>query len=320
MEMFHLVRGQSPLAIESLDAMPADGFVWIDFVRGSEQGWESWPKKLLGVEVDRRHVVDAADATHKCFFDVAPGYDLLVFEEAGPSDDPSAFETRSASLFLFERLLVTVRAPDNLSFGMIRRCFDSGSIRSPASVRVLTQIVLDLMGERFLAISETFNRHMDDFQANLLDPKNPFNDWQQLLAGRRDVRRIEHLCNGQLKALERWHRRSQFDWTNPEETRLHDVSEHVTRVLHASADLERHIEAAVQIYFASMSHRTNEIVRVLTVFSAIFLPLTFIAGIYGMNFQDMPELSMSFAYPALLMVMFLVAVVLLRFFRRRGYF
>jgi magnesium transporter len=63
----------------------------------------------------------------------------------------------------------------------------------------------------------------------------------------------------------------------------------------------------------------NEVMKVLTIFAAIFIPLTFMAGIYGMNFSHMPELAWGWSYPALLMMMALVAGGMLLFFRRRGW-
>ncbi len=319
-EILHLVRGQPPRRLESLERLPEDGFVWLDFERGGSADWKEWPQRLLGVEVDRRHVADSLEASHRTFFDGTPDYDLLIFEGLGPREDVIPFDTRSAALFIFDRLLVSVRAVDSVSVDRLKQRFADGRVKSPGSARVLAQIVLDIMVERLLAVRDLLTRRMSALQEELLDPKNPFNDWQQLLAGRREARRLETLCEDQIDALDSWHRSSRADWSNAEETRLRDISEHIARVLRAAGDMERHIEAAVQLYFASMSHRTNQIVRTLTVFSAIFLPLTFIAGIYGMNFEYMPELGLAFAYPALLMAMVLVAGGLLLYFRWRGYF
>jgi magnesium transporter len=320
MNIFHLVRGQPRRRLDALDSMPDEGFVWLDFSRDEDRGWEAWPRRLLQLEMDPRHVLDSADAAHKSFHDVTPHYDLLVFEECGAQRDALAVATCSISMFMFERMLLTVHSADSSGLAELGRKFDGGITRSPASVRVLAEVILDHVVDHFVAATEHFNGSLDELQQSLLDPKNPFQDWQQLLAGRREARRIEWVCKAQLRALERWHRNSGCEWTNPEETRLHDLSEHIVLARDTSADLERHIEAAVQIYFATTGNRTNEIVRTLTVFSAIFLPLTFLAGVYGMNFREMPELSLSFGYPLLLVVMVLIAVLLLKAFRRRGYF
>jgi magnesium transporter len=73
------------------------------------------------------------------------------------------------------------------------------------------------------------------------------------------------------------------------------------------------------IHLAVASHRTNEAIRVLTVFSAFFLPLTFIVGLYGMNFVHMPELSWRLGYPLVLVVMLGVTLAIFAWFRRRGW-
>ena len=319
-EILHLVRGEAPRRLESLERLPDDGFLWIDFPRDVPPGWQNPVRHLLGVDVDRRHVADSLEPAHKSFFDLTPDYDLLIFEGLGSRDDAFPFETHSAALFLFDRVLVSVRPRDSVSFARLKQRFADGRARSPGNPRVLAQMVLDIMVERYLAIRDVFTRRMESMQEELLNPASPYSDWQQLLTGRREARRLESLCEDQLDALDAWHRDSVREWTNPEETRLRDLREHITRVQHAGAELERHIEAAVQMYFASTSHRTNEVVRMLTVFSAIFLPLTFLAGIYGMNFRHMPELAARYGYPAVLMLMVIVAGGLLLYFRRRRYF
>ena len=269
MEIFQLVRGEPPRRLETLERLPDEGFVWLDFVRDEAGGWESWPRKLLGSEVDRRHLKDSLEATHKSFFDITPDYDLLIFEGLGSDATCYPFETRSAAFFIFDRLLVSVRARENPSSGILKQRFSDGRAKSPANARVLTQMVLDIMVERFLGIRDAFTQRLDTLQEDLLDPKSPFNDWQQLLTGRREARRLESLCDDQVNALDAWHRDSRLEWSNPEETRLRDATEHISRLRHAAIDIERNTEAAVQLYFASISPRPNETVRSPPGFTAI---------------------------------------------------
>lgn len=83
--------------------------------------------------------------------------------------------------------------------------------------------------------------------------------------------------------------------------------------------LSENINHLLNIYFSASSQRTNEIVRVLTVFSVFFMPLTFIAGIYGMNFEYMPELTWKLGYPGSIGLMILVTAVIYFWFRRKGW-
>jgi magnesium transporter len=68
-----------------------------------------------------------------------------------------------------------------------------------------------------------------------------------------------------------------------------------------------------------MSNRTNEVMKMLTITASVFIPLTFLAGIYGMNFEAMPEIHSSWGYPAVLVLMGLSAAGMLLYFRRRGW-
>jgi magnesium transporter len=73
----------------------------------------------------------------------------------------------------------------------------------------------------------------------------------------------------------------------------------------------------LDIYNSGINNRLNEIMKVLTIFSAIFIPLTFIAGIYGTNFDFLPELHFKYSYPIFWGVLMLIAVIMLRFFKKR---
>lgn len=98
---------------------------------------------------------------------------------------------------------------------------------------------------------------------------------------------------------------------------LRDLQDHVLH-LAETVDAFRDILSGLQdLYLSSISNRMNDVMKVLTIFASIFVPLTFIAGVYGMNFQHMPELAWRWSYPVFWGVILLVAVALLVFFRRR---
>jgi magnesium transporter len=79
------------------------------------------------------------------------------------------------------------------------------------------------------------------------------------------------------------------------------------------------LEGMANLYYAAQGQRMNEIMRVLTVVSAIFIPLTFIVGVYGMNFEHMPELKYPYGYYTVVGIMFALGVGLLAYFRKRGW-
>ncbi len=98
---------------------------------------------------------------------------------------------------------------------------------------------------------------------------------------------------------------------------LRDVSDHVLRIIESIEVYREILTGLLDIYISSVSNKMNEVMKVLTVFASIFIPLTFIAGIYGMNFQYMPELQWKWAYPTLWIAFITIPLVFLAYFKRK---
>ena len=106
-----------------------------------------------------------------------------------------------------------------------------------------------------------------------------------------------------------------------ESTRIYyrDIYDHVFRILDTQEIIREKLGSLFSVYTANVSNRMNAIIKILTIISTLFIPLTFIAGIYGMNFEHMPELESPLGYPIALGAMGLVAAGMIVFFRRRGW-
>jgi magnesium transporter len=100
---------------------------------------------------------------------------------------------------------------------------------------------------------------------------------------------------------------------------LKDVYDHTIQVIDTVEGFRDTVSGLLDVYLSSVSNRMNEVMKVLTIIATIFIPLTFIAGIYGMNFEHMPELRFAWAYPLVWLVMLVVALAMIGFFRRRGW-
>jgi magnesium transporter len=100
---------------------------------------------------------------------------------------------------------------------------------------------------------------------------------------------------------------------------LRDVQDHATQLSDATDTLRDLVSGLMDLHLATVAQRTNEVMKVLTIMASIFIPLTFMAGIYGMNFEWMPELQWRWGYPALLGAMVVVGAAMLAWFRRKGW-
>jgi magnesium transporter len=317
MTRYHFRNGYKPTELAADAPLPDDGFAWIDFVREQAADWPCWIEPLVGAVIDPQHVDDSRNPTHPSFFDGTADYDMLVFEGLAPQAEPFPIVTRVVAFFMFERTLVTVRAVDSVSVIQVCERLLDGRQKPPGSPLRLAYLMVDAMVDRYLQIREPMNRKLTELQDALLDPGNAMNDWRQLLLGRREARRLEALSEDQLEALEAWHRNSRFVWEQADEVRHRDLVGHVGRVLAHARDQERDIEAAVQLHFAATAHRTNKVMQALTVLAAVFFPLTFIVGIYGMNFDNMPELHWRYGYYMVLALLATIAGGLVLYFRRK---
>jgi magnesium transporter len=100
---------------------------------------------------------------------------------------------------------------------------------------------------------------------------------------------------------------------------LRDVYDHTIQVIETMETYRDIVSGMLDIYLSSISNRLNVVMKVLTVIATIFMPLTFIAGVYGMNFKYMPELEWNYGYPIILAGMSMVAITMLIYFKRKGW-
>lgn len=100
---------------------------------------------------------------------------------------------------------------------------------------------------------------------------------------------------------------------------LRDLYDHTIQIIDIVETFQDLLQGMLDLYLSSVSNRMNEVMKVLTIFASIFIPLTFIAGVYGMNFEFMPELSWRWSYPVVLLLMLVGVSGMLVFFRRKGW-
>lgn len=323
MQIFQFSRqGEIPVRLDHVERVPDEGFVWLDFTRDEAANWTDWANRLRGVCVNDEHVSDSLNENHPSYSDGTEDYDMLVFQAltSAPSDSENLIAPKSAAFFLFDHLLISVRSAQNVSFDSVKRKFCETKLRFPSTPFGLVHVILDTMVERYMSITDELEHRLERISDELIDPKSPFRDWQDLMAYRKQAHKLELMCGKNIDALDTWRREMRVELSENQRIRLNDLREHLQRVsMHADA-LQRDTEIAVQLHFSSVANHTNRVVQSLTVLSAIFFPLTLITGIYGMNFEYMPELRWKYGYFMVIGVLVAVAGGLLLFFRKRGIF
>jgi Mg2+ and Co2+ transporter CorA len=358
MDIFVINSSQAALATEVAPEMPAHGFLWLDAtheeVTANTGVWRDTIERVTGVHIYDPHLTDATNLSHPSYFDSTQDYAMVVFRKLALASDadnrvehgetgakrkiPPALTklaTKPVTFLLLDRALVTVHAPHSRTIEAARnrllepRQKRDGitASRPPASPEELMLRLLNAMVDQYLELRQPLTTQIDRWQRALLSPRRPFNDWQALLDARIELRKLDHLCEGQHDALQELrdylvdnHDGGANNGTNDLLlVRVNDVMEHITRVLNHARRLESSIESAVQIHFSAMAHRTSEIMRTLTVITALFMPLTLITGIFGMNFEFLPLLKDRSGFWITMGAMALIVVGMLLYFRRKRF-
>ncbi|HJW55701.1 MAG TPA: magnesium transporter CorA family protein [Burkholderiaceae bacterium] len=330
-----------------------------DEVATNPEAWRAAVERTTGTHVYDLHLADVLNAYHPSHFDSTRDYEMVVFRKlaltadsdsasvtADDAPEPSGqrkippvlhkLATIPVSFLLMHHALVTVHARNSRTIETARnRLLDyrrrpDGSTygnRPAASPEELMLRLVNAMVDQYLELRQPLTTQLDRWQRALLNPRRPFNDWAALLDARNELHKLDHLCEEQHDALQEL--RDHFiDADNGEAdhrakdlllVRVNDVMEHIARVLNHARRLESSLESAVQIHFASMAHRTSEIMRTLTVITALFMPLTLLTGIFGMNFIEMPLLKDKAGFWITMAMMAVIVAGLLLFFRRKHY-
>ncbi len=345
MRIFHL-HGEGFAELDAPPvALPAEGFVWLGCSRSEFEACIGELQALLSgwghAPLVDLHVSDLLNPQLPSHYDYTSWYDLLVFRRLaagnGGTHALQAIDTSPVGFALFDRLLLSVHPDDcavrdyfaerlgKLSSGPDHR----GNARLPASPADLMLRMVNHMVDSYLELRRLLTRQLTGLQQALLDPRSRFVSWQLLLDARNSLHLLEDTCEDQRSAMQEWidgldELADLADKSARRERELlrvrsRDVLEHVERVLSHVRRLESSAESAVQMHFSALSHRTNAIMRTLTVLTAIFLPLNLITGIFGMNFDALPLIHNATGVWIALGLMAAVGLGLGLFFWRKRY-
>lgn len=309
----HLGQQQIKKLDGAPSALPEDGFIWLDTQLDEDLAWLPGVEALLGFKLDELHLEDLGNTFHPSHFDIGDGYNILIIRSLSskPLFDENnrlSIKTRPVFFVITPKLLVTFRPKDSRTFAMARQFLDGTPTRGideiehflkfkrpPANTdELMIQLVSNLV-DRFLETRIEISEQLDRWQRDLLNPRKRFQDWNALLAARNEMNRLESVAQDQRDALTDWQDDQEREGRMAASLQVNarDAMEHLERVVSLTRRLGANTETAVQLHFSATAHKTNEIVTVLTMLTALFMPLTLISGIFGMNFGNMPLLANS---------------------------
>jgi magnesium transporter len=235
--------------------------------------------------------------------------------------------SEQVSFILGRHYLLTVQEePEHDSFSFVRERIRSnkGLIRKQGA-DYLAYALLDSIIDGFFPVLEAYGERLEDLENEVVE-KPTRKTLEKIHTLKRELLTLRRSIWPQRDAINLLIRDSNNLISAEVRVYLRDCYDHAVQVIDMVETYRELASSLMDVYLSSVSNRMNEIMKTLTVISAIFIPLTFVAGIYGMNFNtemspwNMPELNWYWGYPACLALMVAIAGVLVFFFWRRGWF
>jgi len=245
----------------------------------------------------------------KCLF--------MVLKMLRYNDEDNSVRSEQVSLVLGQNFVISFQEAVGDVFEQVRDRIRNakGRIRKMAA-DYLAYTLIDSIVDNYFLILERIGEQIESMEEELIAKPSDktvrmiHSLKRELIFLRKSVWPLRELIN----SLQKTESSLITDSTEPY---LRDVYDHTIQVIDTIESFRDMVSGMLDIYLSSISNQMNAVMKVLTIIATIFIPLTFIAGIYGMNFKYMPELEWRWGYGLVLLVMIAIAVIMLIYFRRK---
>ena len=250
-----------------------------------------------------------------------PTHTLILAKTArlrrGETTFDEEIRDKQLGLFLGSNWLVTMATERIAAVDVVWQAVES---EDPRVLRfgadLLAYRILDRIVDDYFLLLDRIEDAIEDIEEAILKGPDP-EILEDLNAVRRDLLSFRRILWPSREAISVLARGGVEEVHEPTEKYYRDVYDHLVQLVDLTETYRDLARGTRDIYQNSVSQSTNEVMKVLTIVATIFIPLTFVVGVYGMNFHDMPELSWHYAYPASLIGLVLVTIILGVYFQRQ---
>jgi magnesium transporter len=267
---------------------------------------------------------DAQATRHHPKLDEYHDYLFLIIHGVHDDATPERYKPVQLSSFLSKRYLVTFHSPMDEVTELLASCREGASPLVHGPIRLLHQL-FDKVVDEFMPLMVKIEQRVQFLEDQVFLPQTA-NLLEEVFSLKRTLAHVRQTAFHQREVLHRFLQHNFKLTSEDDRIFFRDVYDHVIRVIDQVDSLREVVSSVVEANVSLSSHRLNEVMKVLTILSTIFLPLTFIVGVYGMNFDpdasplNMPELKWYYGYPVILLIMALVAGGMIVYFKRKKWF
>ncbi len=247
-------------------------------------------------------------------------YIFIIAHAIDPSQDFTALESRELDFFLGENYLVTCSADDVIpTVGKTWALIQKDYRLSKFGPDFLCHSILDGLIDDYLPVIDQMETEVEWLEDSVLEKPKP-ETLQRLLSLKHSIMALRRIVAPQREVMNRLSRDEFSQIDDQSKIYFRDIYDHLVRILDLTDVLRDIISGALDIYLNSTSLRLNEIMKALTIVSTVFLPLSFIAGVFGMNFLHIPGAATPLGFYVTCLLMIMLGIGMLLYFRKRRWF
>lgn len=298
------------------------GVVWMDVEQAPDAQTLEGLRALL--DLHPLAVADAANVPQRPKHEGYANFDFIVLRTSLPPLGDEVVRTEQISLFVGDRWVLSVQEERGDAFEPVRSRLReaAGSIRQNGA-DYLGYALIDAVVDGFFPVVESAFDRLEQIEIDMTEQADR-TSLQRLHRMRSELLHLRRAVWPMREALMTLTRQDVGRFTQQTRLYLRDCYDHAVQVLDLVETSRETATGLVDLHLSLVGFKTNEVMKVLTIISTIFLPLTFIAGVYGMNFDmtspwNMPELQWRYGYLFSLVLMGLCVVGLLAYFRHKGW-
>lgn len=328
MEIFVYRKGadavEEGFSKEDLPGLLADetNVVWVDLRSETMEEVTEATDVLMNVfKFHHLTIEDCLETRNQPKVEAFDKYLFFIVHGIKPGEtNPANFVTKELDGYLGPNYVVTFHVQRFKTTKTVKQQIRNSPFNCQRGAAYLLQHIFDELVDLYMPLVDDYDKAIQELEERVFDMRRLNNAvLGDIMDLRRSVARLKRISSRQLDVL---YRMSHGEFPQIPENVLpffRDVHDHLVRITDLAEGYRDLVNGLFDIHFAVVGNRTNEIMKTLAVVSAIILPLSLIAGIYGMNFENMPELHSANGYFVTLGVMGLILVGLLLYFWRRGW-
>ncbi|NNE66358.1 MAG: magnesium/cobalt transporter CorA [Pyrinomonadaceae bacterium] len=299
-----------------------DAVVWVDVDVRSDAELELAERHFKDVfGFHHLTIEDCREARNQPKVEEFPEYLFFIVHGIKPQAKSSSFNTKELDGYLGKNFVVTNRNEEFRSINSVKKQVEGNPRAFKKGPAFLLHQILDRLVDLYMPVVDDFDAAINELEDRVYETETTGSEiLEEIMNLRRSVARLRRISTRQLEVF---YRVSHGEFPQiPEEVLpfYRDVHDHLLRISDLAENYRDLVSGLFEIHFSVTANKTNDVMKFLALISATMLPLTLLAGIYGMNFTNMPLLRSPYGYLITLVIMLAIFAMLVLYFWRKGWF